>query len=342
MRWRLGEHNSIIDVSGINCGHQHDARAATGVSVILPDESAVAGCDIRGGAPGVIGSEVLSAENIVEKIEGLFLSGGSVYGLTGSASGMTDWLGARGLGFRFSSTADILPAPGVSGAILFDLNNGGDKDWGERAPYYDLAKAACAGAGRAAFPLGNYGAGYGAVAGSVKGGLGSASAITEDGFEVGAMVAVNSFGSVIDPRSHRLWAAAFEVDGEMGGVDLAPAQGASEIFAESKIAPRLKANTVVAICAVNAALNSAEAKRLAIMAHDGIARAVRPAHTIFDGDSVFVVATGGKAIDEGLRLLALAELGGLMADCLARAIGRGVWFAETLHQTLSYREAFSL
>jgi L-aminopeptidase/D-esterase-like protein len=339
----IGATNLIIDVEGISCGSVFDATLGSGVSVILPDESAVAACEVSGGAPGVIGQDVLEPHNIIESIDGLFLSGGSVYGLACGA-GMVDWLGARDKGFRFAGMESVPTAPIVCGAILFDLNNGGDKSWGKsktQAPYYALAQAACDGAGKESFALGNVGAGYGAVAGSVKGGLGSASFITDDGFQCGALVAVNSFGSVINPRTKALWAAAFELEGEMGGAVRPSGDG---LFAESKLSPHVRANTVIGIVATNAIITQGEAKRLSVMAQDGITRACRPAHTLFDGDSVFTLATGKKAIpeEESARGLVLTELGGLLSDCLTRAIGRAVWEAESLHQSISYREAFSL
>ena len=342
----VGKKNLITDVSGLRCGHVIDEDARTGVSVVLPDDGAIAACDISGGAPGVIGHDVLEAHNIVESIDGLFLSGGSVYGLACGA-GMVDWLGAQGRGFRFSGLEEVPTAPIVGGAILFDLANGGDKDWGkrnERAPYYDLAQQACASASKDSFALGNVGAGFGAVAGSVKGGLGSASFITDDGLEVGALVAVNSFGSVINPRTKKLWAAEFALNGEMGqDVSAQNISGrGDDLFADSKINPRVRTNTVIAICATNATITSSEGKRLAIMAQDGITRACRPSHTLFDGDSVFVLGTGKKLLDEAQRHFLITQLGGLMADCLTRAIGRAVWEAQSIHQSISYREAFSL
>ena len=342
----VGAKNLITDVSGLSCGSVFDTHLRSGVSVILPDEGSTAACHVSGGAPGVIGHDVLESGNIVERIDGLFLSGGSVYGLA-SGAGMVDWLGVRARGFRFAGLENVPSAPIVCGAILFDLNNSGNKDWGKRsepAPYYALAQKACEGASKDSFPLGNFGAGYGAVAGSIKGGLGSASYITEEGFEVGALVAVNSFGSVIDPRTGKLWASALELDEEMGG-EMGSAERTKkelDIFADSKAHPRVGTNTVIAICATNAIITSGEAKRLAIMAQDGIARACRPAHTLFDGDSVFVVATGKKVIEESMRHISLTKIGGLLADCLTRAIGRGVWEAESLHQSISYREAFGL
>ena len=307
---------------------------------------AIAACDIRGGAPGVFGAEVLKGENIVENIDGLFLSGGSAFGLASSA-GMMDFLSQKGKGFTFggsgNGTSDVKPVPIIAGAILFDLNHPKGKDWGEKTPYYDLARKACQNASTGDFALGNHGAGLGAVAGNIKGGLGSASAISEDGFEIGALVAVNPFASVIRPNSQRLWAADFELDGEMGAIAQSPAKPISkDLFADSKLDPKMGQNTTIAICATNAKITAGEAKRLAIMAQDGIARAVRPAHSLFDGDSLFVIATAQKEIDADSRLLTLTHIGGLMADCLTRAIGRGVFEAQSRNGIISYRENFGL
>lgn len=340
MKMGVGAKNLITDVSGLRCGHAEDIAAGTGVSVILPDEAAVAACSIGGGAPGTLGSDVLAASNIIDKIDGLFLSGGSAYGLA-SGAGMTDYLGSQGIGFTFGETQDnVMPVPIIAGAILFDLNNQCEK-WNNQAPYYQLAQKAVKNASKESFALGNVGAGLGAVAGSVKGGLGSASYITEDGFELGALVAVNSFGSVINPKTKKLWAADFELNGEMGNISPQTTTN-NDIFAESKISPRLRSNTVIAICALNAVLTKDQAQRLAIMAQDGIARACRPSHTIFDGDSCFVISTGKQEIDGALKPLILTQLGGILTDCLTRAIGRAIYETKSLHQSISYREAFSL
>ena len=354
MSWHRGQYNSIIDVAGLRVGHAHDEARATGVSVVLPDDRSIAACDIRGGGPGTRETDALAPENFVDAVDGIFLSGGSVYGLA-AGSAITDWLGAQGKGFRL--VENVPPSPIVSGAILFDLSNGGDKDWGEQPPYYQLGReaAAAAAASHATFPLGNVGAGYGALAGHVKGGLGSASCMTEDGFEIGALVAVNSFGAVVCPGTRRLWAADYEADDEMGGVEDDRKPDMGDIFANTKISasPRSaspRTNTSLAVVAVNATLTPSEVRRVAMMAQDGLARAIRPAHAAVDGDSVFALATGRREISgggggggvSGMRALEVSRLGALAADCVSRAVGRAIWSAESLHGWVSYREFYGL
>ncbi len=338
MDWQQGRHNLISDVEGLRIGHAHDENIATGVSVVLADDRAVAACDIRGGGPGTRETDALAPENFVDAADGIFLSGGSVYGLA-AGSAITDWLGAQDKGFRLME--NVPPSPIVAGAILFDLANGGDKNWGETPPYYALGKKACAAADGGDFALGNVGAGFGALAGSVKGGLGSASALIAGGYQVGALVAVNSFGAVVKPGTQRLWAADYEVFDEMGGVADDRKPDMQDIFANTKMGAAARQNTSLAVVAVNADLTPSEAKRIAIMAQDGLARAIRPAHSPFDGDSVFVLATARRPL-AGVRALEVARLGALAADCVSRAVGRGIWAAQSLKGWVSYREFYGL
>lgn len=332
-----GPRNLITDVSGITVGNAHDVKARTGVTVVLPVERCVAAGDVRGGGPGTRETDALEPQNLVDAIDAVVLSGGSVYGLE-AHGGVAAWLGARGRGF---SMAGEIVSPVVPGAILFDLTNGGDKNWGEMPPYRALGMEAVASAG-ASFALGNAGAGYGAQAGAYKGGLGSASAITDDGFEVGALVAVNPFGSPIMPGSDAFWAWDAEQKGEFGGRRpgakwMPPAM---DFPSDTKMGtPQKGGNTTIGVVAVNAALTPAEAKRIAMMAQDGYARAIRPIHTLFDGDTVYALATGAAEVPEP-RALLVSRLGMIAADCVARAVARGVYEAETLGEMCSYREAF--
>jgi len=326
---RPGPHNLITDVPGLQVGNSADAEALTGVTVVLPDRAAVAAVDVRGGAPGTHETDALDPTSLVEHADAILLSGGSAFGLD-AVSGAMSWLPARDRGFRVGDVR----VPIVPAAILFDLENGGDKDWGDRPPYRDLGLAACD-AAATDFALGNEGAGMGATAGALKGGLGSASAMDDNGLVVGALAAANPVGSVVMQGQSTLWAWALEQDGEFGGqappeagVPLAP--GFPEILNPG-------ANTTLAVVAVSAALTRAQARRVAIMAHDGIARAIRPAHTPFDGDTVFVLSTGdgdppGPAM--------LARIGAIAADCTARAIARGVYEAESAGGRKSYRETY--
>jgi L-aminopeptidase/D-esterase-like protein len=323
-----GSRNLITDVAGLRVGHAEDEAARTGVTVILADDRAVCACDVRGGAPGTRETDALAPENLVDAADAVVLAGGSVYGLA-AADGVTAVLGAAARGYRLATTAGVPPSPIVPAAILYDLANGGDKGWGEAPPYRDLGAAAVRSAGER-FALGTAGAGFGAMAGRLKGGLGSASVVSADGFTVGAVAAVNSYGSVVAPGGRTFWSAPYELDGEFGALGSAGLIAAPDDWGLAKgLTPGLAAgrtNTTIACVAVDAALTPSECKRLAIMAQDGLARAVRPAHAPFDGDVVFALATGRREI-EAPRLLTVARLGALAADCLARAIARGVFEA---------------
>ncbi len=338
MTVRPGPRNLITDVSGIQVGNAEDQDVLSGVTVVLPGEGAVAGLEIRGGAPGTRETDVSDPSCLVDKVHGIVLAGGSVFGLA-AADAVTKWLAARGTGFAFREQPHVCPV--VQAANLFDLTNGGNKDWGDMPPYHDLGRRACEAAGQD-FGLGNTGAGLGALAGAFKGGLGSTSAVWE-GFTVGAIVAVNPFGSPVNPASLRLWSADYAIDGEYGAErGVAPGlTGTIDPSAETK-ANRIKAagdqgqNTTIAVVATDADLTPAQSRRLAIMAADGMSRAVRPIHTPFDGDVVFTLATGTSGISADP--LALSLLGTVAADCLCRAIGRAVWEAESTGEWTSYRE----
>ncbi len=329
MHTRPGKLNLITDVAGITVGNAHSERFATGVTVVLAGEAATASVDIRGGAPGSRDTAALDPCCMLPGVHGIVLSGGSVFGLD-AAGGVTSWLASRGIGLPFAGR--IIPV--VPAAILFDLSFGSDKDWGMEPPYRELGIAAASTAGHA-FETGNAGAGYGATAGKLKGGLGSASAC-HDGFTVGALVAANPVGSCVDPRTGDLWARPFEMCGEFGDPPVPVPASAGESgglapLAGSKISSRAAGgNTTIAVVATDASLTKAECQRLAIMAADGMARAVRPLHTPFDGDTVFALATGSDKV-QGVSPEVLAMLGSLAADCLARATARGVADAKSLH-----------
>ena len=316
-----GPRNLITDVPGLRVGQADDARVRTGVTVILPDERAVCGCDVRGGGPGTRETDALAPENLVDAVDAVVLSGGSVYGLA-AADGVVAWLGARGRGYGLAS--GIPPSPVVPGAILFDMANGGDKAWGEDPPYRDLGRRAVVDAGLE-IALGTAGAGYGAMAGSLKGGTGSASALSADGFTVGAIVAVNSWGSVVAPGGRTFWAAPFEIDAEFGGLGASGLAAAPDDWGLAK-RPLDTRNTTIACVATDAILTPAQARRVAIMAQAGLARAIRPVFAPFDGDVVFALSTGQKALS-ALADYDVARLGALAADTLARAVARGVFEA---------------
>lgn len=326
---RPGPGNLITDVAGLRVGNAADVRFRTGVTVVIPDEPAVAAVDVRGGAPGTRETDALSPATLVERVDAVVLSGGSAFGLD-AASGATAWLAAAGRGFAVGGAR----VPIVPAAILFDLARGG-ADWSGEPPYRGLGVAACDAAG-ADFGLGNAGAGTGAVAGKLKGGLGSASAMLEDGAQVGALVAVNSAGSAVIPGSRTLWAWAAEEDGEFGAMG-PPGAMPDWTLEDTKMPLEPGANTTIGVVATNAALTPAQAQRVALMAHDGIARAVRPAHSPFDGDTLFALATGQA--EAAIGPTDVARIGAAAAACVERAIGRAVYEAEPMGDVPAFRNA---
>ncbi|MCP5367354.1 MAG: P1 family peptidase [Hyphomicrobiales bacterium] len=329
-----GPRNLLTDVAGIKVGNAEDPARRTGVTVVVPDQPAVAAVDVRGGAPGTRETDALDPTCVVDGVHGIVLSGGSAFGLD-AAGGLQGWLAARGRGFRVGPAV----VPIVPSAILFDLLNGGDKDWGDRPPFRDLARQAADAAGDL-FALGNAGAGLGATAGSLKGGLGSASLVADfDGaaVTVAALVAANPAGSTVMPGQSSFWAWALERDGELGGQP-APSGALADLDYEFRLPGSIAkegANTTLAVVATDARLDKAQARRVAIMAHDGFARAIRPVHTPLDGDTAFALATG--AVDLPNPVAGLARLGMMAADCVARAVARGVYEADSLGDFPSYR-----
>lgn len=337
MSVRPGPRNLITDVEGLSVGNAEDQRVITGVTVILPAGRAVAAADVRGGGPGTRETDALEPHNLVDAVDAIVLAGGSVYGLD-AAGAVAAALGAAGHGYAV--TGWNLVAPMVPSAILFDLTNGGAKDWGAEPPYRALGKTALARVG-AEFALGNAGAGYGARAGAYKGGLGSASAMDDAGLMVGALVAANPVGSPLMPGSGVFWAQPFAFGDEMGprrDYPSGPPQADWPADAKSGPLPP-RANTTIGVVATNAALTPAEAKRVAIMAQDGYARACRPMHTALDGDVVFALATGTHDLD-GPRPHAVSRVGAIAADCVARALARGVWEARSLPGMRAVRDVF--
>jgi L-aminopeptidase/D-esterase-like protein len=319
-----GPRNDITDVPGLRIGSAVDPKVKTGVTVILPAAPAIVAGDVRGGGPGTRETDLLDPATLVDRADAIVLAGGSSYGL-GAADGVAAFLGARGRGFRLTAREGVPASPIVPAAILYDLANGGDKNWGEDPPYRRLGFEAARSADARAVAQGRAGAGFGATAGAEAGGLGSSSYVTDDGFIVGALVAVNSFGSVRRPGSRAFWAAPFELDGEFGAISDNAGAGVADLPPDTKLAAAAaRANTTIGVVAVNAELSQAAARRLAIMAQDGLARAIRPAHGPTDGDVVFALATGGQPAGDPL---ALTRLGLIAADCLARAIARAVFEA---------------
>jgi D-aminopeptidase len=312
--------NLITDVAGVRVGHADDRKLGSGATVLVFDAPAVGAIDLRGGGPGTREVDLLDPAMTVEHVDAIALSGGSAFGLD-TASGVQGWLAEQGRGFAVR-TARV---PIVPGAILFDLLNGGDKKWGRFPPYRDLGYAAAASAA-ADFALGSAGAGLGATTVNLKGGIGSASAMTPDGITIGAIAAVNAAGSVTIGGGPHFWAGAFETGAEFGGHGWPSPLPADALGTLTKGAA--SQSTTLAVIATDAILSKAQAKRLAIMAQTGLVRAIYPVHTPLDGDVVFAAATGKKKLAD--PLLALSALGTLAANVLARAIARGVYEATAL------------
>ncbi len=312
--------NLITDIPGLRVGHAGDAKLGSGATAVIFDAPVVASVDVRGGGPGTRETALLDPAQTVEGIDAIVISGGSAFGLD-AASGVQAYLREQGRGFAVREAR----VPIVPGAILFDLLSGGDKDWGRYPPYrefgYDAAKSA---GGDAA--LGSVGAGLGATTVNLKGGIGQASAQTRDGLMVGALVAVNAAGSVTIGDGAQFWAAPFEQNNEFGGRGWPSSFPPDALALRSKGGPRQA--TTLAIIATDAKLSKAQCKRLAVMAHTGMPRAIYPVHTPLDGDIVFAAAMGEKPLPD--PIFSLSELGMLAANVLARAIARGVYEAKAL------------
>ncbi|MEW6348804.1 MAG: P1 family peptidase [Thermodesulfobacteriota bacterium] len=314
---KTGLKNSITDVPGILVGLFSSVEAASGVTVVLCPKGAVGGVDVRGAAPGTRETDLLDPVNLVDKVHAVVLTGGSVYGLS-VCDGVVKWLAAKGWGIALGNghVAPIVPA-----AVLYDLGRGKDfvppvrPAWGT---------SACESAQDGPVPLGSVGAGTGAVAGSIKGGLGSVSEVLDSGLVVGALVAVNSLGSVIDPESGLPWESRLEVGNEFGAFARQPMR------LPAPVPGTPVSHTTIGLVATDATLTKAQARKIAQMAHDGLARSIRPAHTMFDGDTIFCLATGRRPLPDAEGFLgfpkapAINELGRAAADCVARAIIRAV------------------
>lgn len=310
-----GPKNLITDVAGLRVGNADDAVIKTGATVLVGDAPFTAGVHVMGGAPGTRETDLLAPDKLVQQVDALVLSGGSAFGLD-AASGVADALREEGRGFQVGDQH----VPIVSGAILFDLLNGGDKGWAQN-PYKGLGRAAYAAASDD-FLIGSHGAGFGATTAGLKGGLGSASLVLDNGVTVGALVAVNALGSVTMGDGPEFWAAPWEFGDEFGARGI----GQHDPGIEPRPEALLGENTTIAIIATDADLDQAQATRLATAAHDGMARAIHPSHTPFDGDLIFAAATGKVALaDPGFDAL---RLGHAAATCLARAVARGVYAAH--------------
>jgi len=318
---KTGPRNLITDVAGLLVGNASDTALNSGVTAIVCDPPATAAVQVLGGAPGTRETDLLEPHNTVETVNGLVLSGGSAFGLD-AASGAQACLCEQGKGFEVGPhRIPIIPA-----AILFDLINGGDKDWGRYPPYRELGYQAAAAASQD-FAIGTAGAGTGALTATFKGGLGSASALVADGLTVGALVGANPMGTATIGSTRHFWAAPFEIGDEFGGLGMPSPlpDDATDLKIKFRDMARGVSNTTIAVIATDASLTKAEAKRLAIAAHAGFARAIWPSHTPFDGDLVFALATGASgrkpSPDQFIDLCAAA------ASTMSRAIARAVYEA---------------
>ncbi|OIO90448.1 MAG: peptidase S58 [Anaerolineae bacterium CG2_30_58_95] len=316
--------NSITDVPGLRVGHAQDDEALTGCTVILCEKGAVGGVDQRGGAPGTRETDLLEPVNAVEKVHAVLLAGGSAFGLD-AASGVMRYLEEKGIGFN----TGVARVPIVPAAILYDLAIGR----AEVRPDLEMGYRAAASASAEAPAEGNAGAGTGATVGKIfgmkqamKSGLGTASMEIGGGIIVGAIVAVNAFGDVVDPQTGRILAGARTT--KLGPVRL----GSTDYFADTLAVMKTLAgraimklamsrNTVIGVVATNAKFTKSEATKMAQMAQDGLARAIRPAHTMLDGDTIFAMATGQKKADVSI-------VGAFAAEVLAQAIVRAVKAAK--------------
>jgi putative pantetheine hydrolase len=343
---RAGPTNTLTDVPGLRVGHAErrgDGWLSGSTVVLPPDEGAVAGVDVRGGGPGTRETDLLDPRNMVERVHAVVLTGGSAFGLA-AADGVVQGLYDAGIGLQIGGPGEVVPI--VPGAVIFDLGRGGD--FGCR-PGPELGAAAYAAAltsGSGPVPLGSVGAGTGARAGGLKGGVGSASLVLEDGATVGALVIANPLGSCVDPETGEVYAARFGLPDEFAALTrpdpeeaLSARRRAAELTAVGVMPSTLA--TTIGVVATDAALTKAQCAKVAGIAHDGMARAIRPVHTMYDGDTVFALSTGARPGPTPVGLHALLEAAG---DCFTRAVGHAILSAETVEMRdgtcRSYRDAF--
>lgn len=311
-------HNTISDVAGLKVGHAHDPVLKSGTTVILSDRPMTAAVHVMGGAPGTRETDLLQPDKTVQSVDAIILSGGSAFGLD-AASGVMNALRQDGRGFSVGpARVPIVPA-----AILFDLLNGGDKTW-DHAPYFALGEQAYRNAASEC-DIGTVGAGFGALCGATKGGLGSASCTLTGKARVGALMVANPVGNVVNLADKRFWAAPFEVGSEFGNLGLPKSSGLE--MEQSKLAAlHDRANTTIGVIATDLALDKSQLQRVATAAHDGIARAIVPSHLPHDGDLIFALSTGKRPFDG--NPLVFAELCHQASLTVARAIARGVYEAQ--------------
>ncbi len=345
MTLQPGPTNSLTDVAGLKVGHstRRDPGWLTGVTVILaPHGGAVCGVDVRGGGPGTRETDLLDPRNLVDRVNAVMLGGGSALGLA-AADGIVQSLLADGHGWQIGGPGQVVPI--VPGAILFDLGRGGTF---HHHPTRKDGKIAYASASDGPVEQGVVGAATGSSSGGFKGGIGSASVVLPSGTTVAAIVAVNSVGSPVDPRTGELWAVRHGLDGEFDhlGVPSADEVAAAQAYAERAAARalRLAQATTIGLIATDATLTKAQCQKVAGMGHDGMARAINPVHTLYDGDTLFAMATGARPEPDLPELFLLMMAAG---DCVTRAIAHGLLAAESVEETesggvaiRSWRDAF--
>lgn len=344
----IGRTNAVTDIPGLRVG-QYEKTASpylTGATVLVFPQGVVAGVDVRGGAPGTRQTDSLGPWNMVEHIHGIALSGGSGYGLD-VACGVMEFLEEQNIGLRVGDdVGEVVPL--VPAAILFDLGRGGgfrarpNADFGYRA-----AKAASTSVPR----QGNAGAGTGARSGGLKGGVGTASAQFKNGVTVGAIVAVNSRGHAVDRQNGTILGTRLGLAGEFADVTDPDVEDVKRALATDAPEPRIGLHTTIAVVATSAKLSKVEAGRMATVAHDGLAQAIRPVHTLFDGDTVFGVATGADEIEldeeastrpdgRNVRAEETVEIYAAASDALARAVAHAMLSAESAGGMTAYVDQY--
>ena len=326
-----GPTNSLVDVAGLRVGHctRDEPGWLTGVTVVLaPDGGAVAGVDVRGGGPGTRETDLLDPRNLVDRVDAIVLGGGSALGLA-AADGVVEALLDDGIGWPMGESGHVVPI--VPSAILFDLGRAGT--WGHR-PNAEDGRAAYANASASAVPQGCVGAGTGARVGGFKGGIGSASVVLASGTTVAALVAVNAVGSAVDPATGLPYAVGLGLGDELAHVGRPSAAELESSRARAEALPadagRPGLATTIGVIATDATLTKAQCQKMSGIGHDGYARALKPVHTLFDGDTLFTLATGARPAPDPVEQTLLMEAG---ADCVARAIVHALLAATSVDRT---------
>jgi len=322
-----GINNSITDVNGIRVGNYTDKKMLSGVTVVICDEGAVGGVDVRGSAPGTWETDLLDPINVIDTVNAVTLTGCSAFGLDVGV-GVRKWLIEKNYGHRVGATR----VPIAPGAVIFDLGRGIVTSHLD----IDAGYEACQAASLDRLIEGNVGAGTGAVSGGIKGGLGTASEVMNNGIVVGAIVVVNSAGKIFCPETGGIYARHLELNSEFGKLRSDLVLGYTTYLPS----PSSGTNTTIGVVATDAKLTKTQATKVAQMAHDGFARAIYPCHTMGDGDTIFVLATGEKDIVSEQPSQVISQIGATAADVFSRAIIKGVLAAETVGKYKCYKDSF--